>query len=239
MIRDHRPFFVKKTYLKLQRFYVAHFLRPQFSRLGRGYTFMKPWHVELFGTPILLGNYATVIATPDNKVRLSIWSENQDTGRICIGDYCMICPGVRISSAIDVSVGDNCMVASRAYITDCDWHDVYNRIAVGKSAPVRIANNVWIGDSAIVCKGVTIGENSIVGAGAVVVDAIPPNVVAAGNPARVVKTLDEGHPFTTRAQWFHDPETLFSDIHRLDKAMLKRNSVWHWLRYLFFPARGD
>jgi acetyltransferase-like isoleucine patch superfamily enzyme len=53
-------------------------------------------------------------------------------------------------------------------ITDSDWHDVYNRISIGKTAPIKIEDNVWIGDSVIVCKGVSIGENSIIGADAVV-----------------------------------------------------------------------
>ncbi len=53
-----------------------------------------------------------------------------------------------------------------------------------------LERGAWIGDSAIVCKGVRVGENSIVGAGAVVTKNVPPNTVVAGNPARVVKKLD-------------------------------------------------
>ena len=60
----------------------------------------------------------------------------------------------------------------------------------GGSAPIVLERGAWIGDSAIVCKGVRIGENSIVGAGAVVTKDVPPNVIVAGNPARVVKKLD-------------------------------------------------
>ena len=239
MIRDNRPFFVKNAYLKFQNFYAAHFLRPQMTRLGQGCTFMKPWHVKIFGAPIVVGNYVTIIAAPDNKVRLAIWSESENEGKITIGDYSMICPGVRLSSAVEISVGDNCMIASRVYITDCDWHDVYDRIAIGKSAAVRIDNNVWIGDSAIVCKGVHIGENSIIGAGSVVVDSIPANVIAAGNPARKVKALDPDQTFTTRANWFQDPDGLFSEMSRFDRAVLGQNSLWHWLRCMFFPEKGD
>jgi serine acetyltransferase len=136
-------------------------------------------------------------------------------------------------------VGDSCMVASNAYITDSDWHDIYNRIAPGKVAPVKIENNVWIGDSAIVCKGVTIGENSIVGAGAVVVHSIPANSIAAGNPARVVKTLDPNQAFTTRAQWYADPARLFEEFDQWDRALLQGNTVRGWLRSIFLPAKGD
>ena len=58
------------------------------------------------------------------------------------------------------------------------------------AAPITIGDNVWLGGGVIVCPGVTIGENTVVGAGAVVTRDLPANVVAVGNPARVVKTLD-------------------------------------------------
>jgi len=234
--RDHRPYFVKRAYLKLQAVYAERYLKPQFDFLGASPTFMKPWHVELFGAPIRLGDCANVIAAPDGRVRLSVWSECADRGGIFIGDHCLICPGVRVGSACRVEIGDDCMLASRAYVTDSDWHDIYNRIAVGKSAPVLIADNVWIGDSAIVCKGVTIGENSIIGAGAVVVDPVPANVVAAGNPARIVKHLDPAEPLTKRAEWFSDPERLTRQIDQIDRQMLEKNSLLGWLKHLLFPG---
>jgi acetyltransferase-like isoleucine patch superfamily enzyme len=240
MIRDHRPYRVKKAYLRLQAFYVEHFLRPQFVSLGHGYTFMKPWHVEIFGSPIELGEHANVIATSDKKIRLTVWSDREDRRGIRVGDYCLICPGVRMSSATEIVVGDNCMIASGAYITDSDWHDIYNRVAIiGKTGPVRIEDNVWIGDSAIVCKGVTLGQNCIVGAGAVVVDSVPANAIAAGNPARVVKHLDPSMKLTTRAHWFADPVTLSQEIDQLDREKLQGNSVFDWMRSWLFPEEGD
>jgi acetyltransferase-like isoleucine patch superfamily enzyme len=237
--RDHRPFYIKKASLKFQEFYVRHFIRPQLEHLGEGFTFMRPWHVEIFGAPIELGDCVNVVASSDKKVRLAIWSDQKGKGRIRVGNYCLICPGVRIGAADEIVVGDNCMIANNAYITDSDWHDVYNRIIMGRTAPVHIANNVWIGDSAIVCKGVAIGENSIIGAGAVVVDSIPADCVAAGNPARVVKQLDHGEAFTTRAQFFSDPEKLFRGFDQVDKELLKENTLLHWLRYLLFPNKKD
>jgi len=200
---------------------------------------MGPWHVEVFGSPVLLGNYSTVIATPDKKIRLSVWSEKKNMGRIHIGSFCIICPGVRISSAADILIGDNCMIASGAYITDSDWHDIYDRVSTGKSNPVRIENNVWIGDSAIVCKGVVIGENSIIGAGSVVVNEIPPNSIAAGNPAKVVRSLDANEKITARESFFSDPARLSMYFDVMDRETLRGNSFLHWLRYILFPVKGD
>lgn len=235
MIRDRRPYFIKKGYLRLQEFYTRRFVRPQLAALGRRPHFIKPWHVEIFGAPVTIGHYATVIAAPDSKVRLAVWPETPGSGSITIGDYCLVCPGVRIGSARRIVIEDNCMLAGRVYITDCDWHGLYDRLAMGKSAAVRIGPNAWIGDSAIVCKGVRIGENSVVGAGAVVTDDVPPDTVAAGNPARVIKKLDPRRPITTRATWYADPKGLFEQIDRIDRANLSRNSLLDWLRHLLFP----
>lgn len=239
MRRDHRPYFLKKAYLNIQAFYVNHFLRPQLEHLGKDFVFVRPWHVKIFGAPIELGDCVNVVAAPDNRVRLAIWADQEGKGRIQIGDYCLICPGVRISAADDIVVGDNCMIASNAYITDSDWHDIYNRITTGQTAPVSIKNNAWVGDSAIICKGVTIGENSIIGAGSVVVDSVPANCVAAGNPAKIVKRLDADEAFTTRAKFFSDPERLFQGFDEMDRALLRENTFLHWLRYLIFPNKND
>lgn len=57
------------------------------------------------------------------------------------------------------------------------------------AAPIKIGNNVWIGGGAIICAGVTIGDNTTIGAGSVVVKDIPANVVAAGNPCRIIRHL--------------------------------------------------
>lgn len=237
--KDHRPYIVKKAVLKFQKFYAAHFLQPHFAALGKSATVIKPWFVEVFGSPVSIGDHVTIFATSDHRVRLSVWSDQQVSGQIQIGDFGIICPGVRISSASKIHIGDNCMLASGVYLTDSDWHDIYNRIAFGKTAPIRIADNVWIGDSVIVCKGVSIGENTIIGAGSVVVNPIPSDCIAAGNPATVVKRLDPQKSFTTREQWFSKTTDLYAEIDQLDRDLLRDNTWRHWLRYLFFPQRGD
>jgi acetyltransferase-like isoleucine patch superfamily enzyme len=240
MRRDHRPYLLKRLDLNFQRWYANHFVRAHFEHLGRGCTFMKPWHVEVFGGPVTLGDYATVIATPDRKVRLTVWSELGSTGRIDIGKCCLICPGVRISAATEIVIGESCMLAHGAFVTDSDWHGVYDRgLPIGHTVPVYIGNNVWIGDSAIVCKGVRIGENSIIGAGSVVVRDIPANAVAAGNPAAVVKYLDPDKPVKTRADWLADPGALAAQFEQIDRHFMKDNTWLGWLRSLILPRKGD
>jgi acetyltransferase-like isoleucine patch superfamily enzyme len=237
---DHRPYILKRIDLAVQNWYARHRLGPQFEHLGQGCTFMKPWHVEIFGAPVVLGDYATVIATPDRKVRLTVWSALEERGRIEVGKYCLICPGVRISAAVGIRIADSCMLAQGVFVTDADWHDLYDRSQpIGSTAPVHIERNVWIGDSAIVCKGVRIGENSIIGAGSVVVRDIPANAVAAGNPAAVLKYLEPGRPIRSRAEWLADPAALAAEFAALDRHFMDKNSWMGWIRSRVWPRKGD
>ena len=127
------------------------------------------------------------------------------------------------------------MIAHGAYISDADWHGIYDRAEpVGKTKPIKFEDNVWIGDSAIICKGVTIGKNSIIGAGAVVTKNVPENCVFAGNPAKLVKKLDQGE-FNTRKDIFNNPKKLAYDFDMLDSYSLKNNTVINWLKSIIFP----
>ncbi len=239
MRRDHRPYLLKKLDQRIQHFYAKRFLRPQFDRLGRGGIFIKPWYVEVFGPRVSLGDFPTVVGAPDARIRLSVWPRQEGEGKIVIGDYALLCPGVRISSAAEVRIEDNCMIASHAYITDSDWHGIYDRVSPGQGKPVHIEENVWIGDSAILCKGVHVGKNSIIGAGAVVAHDIPENVIAAGNPAEVIRELDRAAQFKKRAEWYADPGKLFSDLDAIDREMLRQNTLFGWLRHLVSPRQRD
>jgi len=69
-----------------------------------------------------------------------------------------------------------------------------NSVRSPSAAPITLEDNVWLGGSVVVCPGVTIGANSIIGAGAVVTRDIPANSIAVGNPARVIRALDPTLP---------------------------------------------
>lgn len=240
MISDHRPYYIKHTYRWLENVYCRHFLAPQLAALGSGFHFMKPWNIIIYGSHISIGDNAHIVTARDRKVCLSTWTYQEHQGHINIGNQCLLCPGVRIDSASEISIGNNCMIAAGAYLTDADWHDIYDRTQpVGKTKPIILQENVWIGDGATICKGVSIGRNSIVGASSVVVADVPANSIAAGNPARVVRELDLDVPITTRAELFENPSGYANHLDEIDRYVLRENSMTDWLRILFIPKRGD
>lgn len=240
MRRSNTPYWVKRLYKLCNRTYIKQFIAPQFDSWGTIPEIAHPRNLVMFGRNIHIGRYAQIICAHDNWVRFTTWPSKQADAEIVIGDYVLISPGVRISAAQSVRIGTNCMLAANVYISDSDWHGIYNRIRPFRcTKPVVIHDNVWLGERVIVNKGVTIGENSIVGAGAVVTKDIPANAVAAGNPARVIKTINPQRRMLKRELLFADADHYFHNQDQLDKFVLGNNSSWNWLRSLLFPNTSD
>lgn len=240
MRQDRRPYWVKKLYIGFRRWYTNHFLRPACDYLGDHDAVMKPWFVHIGGPNVRIGKCATIVGERDDWVRIGVWGMEPGEGAITIGDYVMISPGTRISACNSIEIGHSVMMANGVYITDSDWHGVYDRTRRDMAhKPVRIADNVWLGDHCTVLKGVRIGENSIVAAGAVVSRDVPANVVVAGNPATVVKELDLEQGFVTRADYYADPVGLERFMDQVERDILGKNGFFNWLRILVWPRNTD
>lgn len=93
----------------------------------------------------------------------------------------------------DIFVGDNVLFAPNVTISSGTHpiHPKLRREQAQYNLPIRIECNVWIGANSIVLPGITIGENSVIGAGSVVTKDIPANVIAVGNPCKVLRSIDE------------------------------------------------
>ena len=236
MRKDHRPLWLKRVSATYHRLWAEHFLHPQFDAVGARLVVFGPQHVEVTGDNVRLGDHVHMMAKADAPVRFTSYAE--PGGHIEIGDYTIVLPGVRIASALSIKVGQNCMFAGHSYVSDADWHDIYDRTAApGGVREVVLEDNVWVGASAIVCKGVTVGENSVIGAGAVVASDVPANVIVAGNPARVIRELDPERELVRRESLFTGEVSYEEGLEAFERWVLTPNRFRTWLRSKLAPTR--
>lgn len=132
----------------------------------------------------------------------------QKDGKCTVGDFTLLNGAIVMAEEL-IQIGSHCLISWGVGIADSDFHplDPAQRLIDAhalapffkdrpprpklKTAPVKIGDNVWIGMNAVILKGVTIGENSVVAAGAVVTKSVPANTIVAGNPAVEVKRFKE------------------------------------------------
>lgn len=112
---------------------------------------------------------------------------------ISIGDNfytnrnCTILDGAKVTFGDNVFIAPNCVFSTAGHPLDVEQRNAGLEIAL----PITVGNNVWIGTNVSVLPGVTIGDNSVIGAGSVVNRSIPANVIAAGNPCKVIREITE------------------------------------------------
>ena len=132
--------------------------------------------------------------------------ESQGEGRITIGDNTGVYNDSVIGSVNSIEIGSCVLISNHVHIYDNNNHPIspklrreicmngfrgeIRRWTMSESKPIVIEDNVWVGEYAAIMKGVTVGRGSIVAAHAVVTKDVPPYTIAAGNPARVVKTIE-------------------------------------------------
>jgi maltose O-acetyltransferase len=109
--------------------------------------------------------------------------------RIVIGDHTFINYGSSISAFELITIGRHCLLGHYTFIIDNSEHDIRQHDLLPPSKPVVIEDHVWIGSRVIVLPGVHIGHHAVIGAGSVVTKDIPPLCVAAGNPARIIRSI--------------------------------------------------
>jgi maltose O-acetyltransferase len=114
-------------------------------------------------------------------------------GAISIGDRTFVNVDAVMLDVAPITIGAACQIATRVQLLTAT-HPIDpepRRIGWEYAKPITVADNVWLGGGVIVCPGVTIGQDTVVGAGAVVTKDLPAGVVAAGVPARVLREIGE------------------------------------------------
>ncbi|CDE60606.1 uncharacterized protein BN657_02244 [Fusobacterium sp. CAG:439] len=118
------------------------------------------------------------IRTPITGVNLS---------KVKIGNNVVVMNGSLMMASGGITIEDNTMLAANVQLISNN-HDLDERTII-TCLPIHIKKNCWIGAGTTILRGVTIGENSVVGAGSVVTKDVPDNVIVAGNPAKIIKNI--------------------------------------------------
>lgn len=145
--------------------------RSSLISIGNGCRFMSKSWGNLIGL-----NHCCILSTTEKGAKL------------IIGDNCSF-SGVSIRCYKEIILGHDVRCGANVLIMDGDGHLDDPRSGTSKS--IHIGNNVWIGTDVKILKGVTIGNNSLIGAGSIVTKDIPANVVAIGTPCRVIRNFNE------------------------------------------------
>jgi carbonic anhydrase/acetyltransferase-like protein (isoleucine patch superfamily) len=155
-----------------------------------------PLSVRLFGRiffkaggEVQLGDGVCLVGT---VVPIEIVSHKGS--RISIGSRTFINYGASITAHHQVLIGSDCLLGHHLRIADRSDHGLDHRTDKASSTSVTIGDSVWVGAHAIILPGVSIGNNSAIGAGSVVAESVPANCIAVGNPARVLRHIGQPNP---------------------------------------------
>lgn len=141
-----------------------------------------------FGKNVQIG----VVNSPNYYSHYSYFEARSSESEISIGNNVSINNNCSIEAVSKITIHENVLIGINCSILDNDGHslEIDNRLSgIPKSAEIVIEKNVFIGDNVTILKGVTIGENSVIGNGSIVTKSIPANVIAVGNPAKITKEI--------------------------------------------------
>ena len=141
-----------------------------------------------FGNNVQIG----VVNSPKYFSHYSYFEARNSETEILIGNNVSINNNCSIEALSKITIQDNVLIGINCVILDNDGHNLGVDIrltGIPKSKVIVIQKNVFIGDNVTILKGVTIGENSVIGNGSVVTISIPANVIAVGNPVKIVKEI--------------------------------------------------
>ena len=166
--------------------------RLYFKRCGKRLFIKHPCY-EFGGSMIVIGDNFHA----EKRLRLEAFRNGNRDPKIFIGNNVEITWDCHIGAINRIEIDDNVLIGSRVLITDHSHGHIPPisadvapiRRELYSKGPVKICKNVWIGEGASILPGVTIGENTIIGAGSVVTHSLPANCVAAGVPAKIIKTF--------------------------------------------------
>jgi len=193
-VQKHKPGIAKKTL-------------PSFGNKQKNLVFPFPRKIQnpkniFIGDNVIFGEGSIIRAVPqypsDEWIRVSPYSvkKQEFSSKIKIGNRVTATGSVQIIAYKEIVIEDDVIIAHNVFISDAlhgyeDPSIPYKYQPLSRVAPIIIKKGTWIGQNVVILPGVTIGENSIIGANCVVTKDIPDACIAVGSPAKVIKKWDE------------------------------------------------
>ena len=193
----HEPVLLAYPLFLVQSFYRVLLLRLMAwwhggrCRIGRSVRIKHPTRFQGRGTLILSNNVTLGYRLAGAASLPIVLQPREPEAVISVADDAALMNGCEFIARIQITIGANCRIGPHTLVYDSDFHDLSpeRRDASGRSAPIVIGENVWIGSRAIILKGVSIGRDAVIAAGSVVTKDVPNGSIVAGNPARQVGTV--------------------------------------------------
>lgn len=202
ILKNLRDFFVRPTKEELE----SRKRKTDYDFLSKSGVETEPGWVEMVGVPIIdkfansemrIGKGVTLVSDSTYNVagvnHPVIISTMAEGAKIVLHDGVGISGGSIVTSST-IEIGENTQLGVNCNIWGTDFHSIdaseRKRGNGAKSAPIKIGKDCWIGANVTVLKGVAIGDGAVIGTGSVVTKDVPANVLAAGNPAKVIKKLN-------------------------------------------------
>jgi acetyltransferase-like isoleucine patch superfamily enzyme len=185
-----------KLYAQKWRWYERNSLPWNRARIHAGFARRKAfcrWPVH--GNVLEMLSEGRLELGPHVLLEPHVWLTAPAPGRIVIGEGTFLNIAVQVAAVELVEIGAHCMFANGCFVTDGnhrfdDPHTPVPWQGFTSKGPTRVGDNVWCGANVVVTSGVTVGERCVIGANSVVTNDLPPFSIAAGAPARVLKTIE-------------------------------------------------
>lgn len=175
LVVDWRSRFVRKPGSKVV-------IRGQFFVGGRYIT-----NLSSSSANVLVFNGGTLIINGRVKIGPGVQIVVARGGKLTLNDGTYITADAKIFCSSTVEIGKKCAISWGTSIIDNDFHEIFYNGKQEGSQEIRIGDHVWIGCNATILKGVSVADHCVIAAGAVVTKDLPKNVLAGGNPAKVIK----------------------------------------------------
>jgi len=162
--------------------YTTWLVKRQLTSYGKNFRGRNPGYIFLGkGSEVHIGDNVLI----EREVRIS----TGENARIYIGDDTYLGDGTNILAVEEVNIGRGCAISWHVLFMDTSSHPfaVQGQELRTLIEPIRVEDQVWIGCRAVILKGVTVGEGSVIANNAVVTHDVPPRTLVGGNPARVIK----------------------------------------------------